>query len=150
MSPGFYVAGESFADAAEFESFAVDAPLGAEFFEVGRGETKRGADLGLEAGVEPVLVAGAVQIVEKFSDLAGELFRAAEVEPVLASLVAVGYLVVWAESFASIGSPGGGDGALSGKDFEVGLDELSDALEAGGVLFVLANGIAFFRVWGSG
>ena len=39
----------------------------------------------------------------------------------LASLVAVGQLVVGSESFAVVGSPGGGDRALAGEDFEVGL-----------------------------
>ena len=66
----------------------------------------------------------------------------------LASSIAVGQLVVGAESFAVVGSPGGGDRALAGEDFAVGLDELLDSLEAGGVFLVLANGMVFFRVWG--
>ncbi len=64
--------------------------MGEEFCEVGLGEAEGGAGLGLEAAVEAVEVAGAVEVLEEFSDLIGELFGAAEVEPVLAVLVAVG------------------------------------------------------------
>ena len=46
--------------------------------------------LGLEAAVEALLVAGAVDFGEQFSYLPGQFFGAAEVEPVLAAPVAVG------------------------------------------------------------
>ena len=147
---GFDVVGEGLADAAEFESFEVNPALGADFLEVGRGPAEGGADLGLQSAAESALVAGAVQVIEQFSDLEGEFLGSAEVEPMLASLIAVGQLVVGAESFAAIGSPGGGERALAGEDLGVCLDEFLDALEAGSSLLVLANGIAFFRVWGSG
>ena len=145
---GFDVAGKALAGAAEFESFEGNTPFLAEVFELGGGLVKGGADLGLEATGESALVAGAVQVVEQFSDLVGKFLGSSEVEPVLASLVAVGQLVVGSESLAAIGSPSGGNGALSGEDFEIGLEELSDSLEAGDIFVVLANGIVFFRVLG--
>ena len=142
---GFDIAGEALAGAAEFESFEVNTPFLADVFELGGGLAKGGADLGLEATGESV---GAMQVVEQFSDPVGEFLGSAEVEPVLASLVAVGQLVVGSESLAAIGSPSGGDRALAGEDFAVGLDELLELLEAGSVFLVLANGIVFFQVLG--
>ena len=63
---------------------------GTDLFELGLGEAEGDAGSGLEAAVEAVLVAGAMEVGEEFSDLVGEVFGAAEVEPVLAVLVAVG------------------------------------------------------------
>ncbi len=144
------VSGKGFSDAAELPAFEGDAALGEEFCEVGLGEAEGVAGFGLESAVEAVAVAGAVDGGEEIADLVGELFGAAEVEPVLASLIAVGQLVVGAEAFAVVGAPGCGDGALVGEDAYVGFDEVLDVLEAGGVLLVLANRIAFFRVGGAG
>ncbi len=124
--------------------------MGEEFWEGGLGETEGGAGFGLESAVEGVAVAGAVDVGEELADLAGELCGAAEVEPVLASLIAVGQLVVGAEAFAVVGAPGWCDGAPTGEDLGVCFDEVLDVLEAGGVLLVLANRIAFFRVGGVG
>ncbi len=124
--------------------------LGEEFFEVGLGEAEGGAGFGLEAAVEAVVVAWAVEFGQELADEAGKLFGAAEVEPALASLIAVRQLVVGAEAFAIVGAPGCGYGAPAGEDVDVGFDEVLDVLEAGGVLLVLANRIAFFRVGGPG
>jgi ABC-type glucose/galactose transport system permease subunit len=144
---GFDMAGEAFAGTAEFVSFELNTPFSAEFFELVRNASKRNADLGLKSAVESMLVAGAVKLCEQFLDFPGQFFRSTEVDPVLASLIAVRQLVVGAESFALIGSPGGSDRSLFGEDFEVGLDEVLDLGEAGGMFLVLANGIAFFHVW---
>ena len=74
---------------------------------------------------------------------------AAQVEPAETALLAVGQLVIGAEFFATVGSPGSGDGALADEDGEILVDEFLDAIESGGGLlggvWVLVNGRAFFR-----
>ncbi|MCP4679101.1 MAG: hypothetical protein GY854_27145 [Deltaproteobacteria bacterium] len=69
-------------------------------------------------------VARLLELVEEFADLCGQLFGAAQVEGALTSVLAVDESVVGAESSRAANAVGGDDGADTGEELGVLLDEL--------------------------
>lgn len=130
---------EGVAGAAEFEAFEVKAPLAEDLVESGFFEAEGGADLFLEADEGAVAAEGLLELGEGGADAIDQLAGTAEVDRQLAAVAAVDEAEVWPEFSAGVGSPGGNDGALAGKDVRGGFDE-----GQGGVDF-LGNRRAFFR-----